>query len=27
LPIKFITIPNCKQREVKQWGKAWENTI
>mgnify|MGYP003134459387 FL=1 len=21
LPIKFITIPNCKQREVKRWGQ------
>tara|TARA_R100000700_G_scaffold21502_1_gene28200 strand:- start:288 stop:545 length:258 start_codon:yes stop_codon:yes gene_type:complete len=21
LPIKFITIPNCKQREVKQFGE------
>tara|TARA_R110002020_G_scaffold209334_1_gene415290 strand:+ start:620 stop:877 length:258 start_codon:yes stop_codon:yes gene_type:complete len=22
LPIKFITIPNCKQKDVKQWGKV-----
>jgi hypothetical protein len=22
LPIKFITIPNCKQRDVKKWGVA-----
>jgi len=20
LPIKFITIPNCKQKDVKEWG-------
>ena len=24
LPIKFITIPNCKQREVKQHGTESE---
>lgn len=22
LPIKFITIPNCKQRDVKKWGEV-----
>ena len=22
LPIKFITIPNCKQREVKNFGEG-----